>query len=161
MKRYYSFLERKNTQATTELDHRLAVQLLESRRTRKKTIVRKKAAGTNGFNKAHVLSEQLRLLLHEEELSRPQVVKRVWEYIKAQGLQDPADKRTILCDDKLRQVFRKSKVNMFEMNKILGNHLFKAEDVDREVQGDVKSESESDNTRKSDSEKSESDADEP
>jgi chromatin remodeling complex protein RSC6 len=40
------------------------------------------------------------------QLSRPQVVKKIWQYIKARDLQDPADKRQIRCDDKLQLVFK-------------------------------------------------------
>jgi len=57
-------------------------------------------------------------------LSRPQVVKKLWEYIKGNELQDPRDKRQIICDEKLQAVFNQSKVNMFSMNKLLGNQLY-------------------------------------
>jgi chromatin remodeling complex protein RSC6 len=51
-------------------------------------------------------------------LPRTKVVSKVWEYIKANNLQDSANKREILADDKLRAVFgAKDKVSMFEMNK--------------------------------------------
>jgi chromatin remodeling complex protein RSC6 len=62
-------------------------------------------------------------------MSRPQVVKKLWEYIKANELQDPADKRQIRCDEKLQAVFRQNKVNMFSMNKSLGNHLSPPEEA--------------------------------
>ncbi|KAF2435060.1 SWIB-domain-containing protein, partial [Tothia fuscella] len=58
------------------------------------------------------------------QLSRPQTVKKIWEYIKAHDLQDPNDKRQILCDDALRGVFKADKVHMFTMNKILGQNLY-------------------------------------
>jgi len=53
-------------------------------------------------------------------LSRPHAVKKIWEYIKLNNLQDPKDKRDILCDSHLKAVFKTDKVNMFKMNKILG-----------------------------------------
>jgi chromatin remodeling complex protein RSC6 len=46
-----------------------------------------------------------------------------WEYIKANGLQNPENRREILADDKLRPIFGKDKVTMFEMNKHLAQHL--------------------------------------
>ena len=57
-------------------------------------------------------------------MSRPQTVKRIWEYVKARNLQDPKDKRIIRCDDALRAVFKQDKVHMFTMNKILATQLY-------------------------------------
>ena len=51
------------------------------------------------------------------------MVSKVWEYIKAHNLQNPENRREILADDKLRRVFGKDKVTMFEMNKYLAQHL--------------------------------------
>ncbi|MDI9330665.1 MAG: DNA topoisomerase III [Alphaproteobacteria bacterium] len=56
-------------------------------------------------------------------VSRTEVTKKLWDYIKAQGLQDPKDKRTIRADDKLRAVFGKDAVTMFEIAKVIGPHL--------------------------------------
>jgi upstream activation factor subunit UAF30 len=51
------------------------------------------------------------------------VVSKVWEYIRAHNLQNPENRREILADDKLRRVFDKDKVTMFEMSKHLAAHL--------------------------------------
>ena len=51
------------------------------------------------------------------------MVSKVWDYIKAHNLQNPENRREILADDKLRPVFGKDKVTMFEMNKLLAAHL--------------------------------------
>jgi chromatin remodeling complex protein RSC6 len=51
------------------------------------------------------------------------VVSKVWDYIKAHDLQNPGNRREILADAKLRKVFGKDKVTMFEMNKHLAQHL--------------------------------------
>jgi upstream activation factor subunit UAF30 len=56
-------------------------------------------------------------------LPRGEVVSKVWEYIKTNSLQNPENRREILADDKLRKVFGKDKVTMFEMNKYLAQHL--------------------------------------
>lgn len=58
------------------------------------------------------------------QLSRPQTVKRIWAYVRANDLQDPNDKRMIRCDDALRAVFKQDKVHMFTMNKILSQNLY-------------------------------------
>ncbi len=63
-------------------------------------------------------------LTDSNQLSRPQVVKKLWDYIKGHELQDPSDKRQILCDDKLQAVFKQDKINMFSMNKLLGSQLY-------------------------------------
>ncbi|ORX40951.1 hypothetical protein BD324DRAFT_612658 [Kockovaella imperatae] len=86
---------------------------------------KKKRAGGGGgaFNKELVLSDALADFTGEARLSRPQVVKRIWEYVKLHDLQDPADKRFIICDDALKTVFNTDKVHMFTMNKILADHV--------------------------------------
>jgi len=83
-----------------------------------------------GFHKPMALSEALQHLLGETQLSRPQTVKRIWEYVRAHDLQDPKDKRWILCndDDKMRAVFRADKIHMFTMNKVLAGQLHPAEE---------------------------------
>jgi len=52
------------------------------------------------------------------------VVKKLWDHIKANELQLPSDKRQIRCDDKMQAVFKQSSINMFQMNKFLGDHLY-------------------------------------
>ena len=47
----------------------------------------------------------------------------MWEYIKKNNLQNPANKREILADDKLAKIFGTNKCSMFEMNKHLSRHL--------------------------------------
>ena len=65
-------------------------------------------------------SEPLAAVLNVPKLSRPQVVKQLWVYIKENGLQNPDNKREILCDVNLRAVFGVDKIDMFRMNKVLG-----------------------------------------
>ena len=62
------------------------------------------------------------------QLSRPHVVKSLWKHIKANDLQDPNDKRQILCDDKMQAIFKQARVDMFRMNKEIGNHLYPIEE---------------------------------
>lgn len=68
-------------------------------------------------------SAALAAVIGSEPVARPEAVKKMWEYIKAHNLQDPKDKRTILADDKLRAVFGKDSVGMFELAGVLGKHL--------------------------------------
>ena len=64
------------------------------------------------------------MVIGVDRLSRPQVVKQLWAYIKDNDLQNPANKREILCDGNLRAVFNADKVDMFKMNKVLGQYVF-------------------------------------
>ncbi|KIK69054.1 hypothetical protein GYMLUDRAFT_35098 [Collybiopsis luxurians FD-317 M1] len=88
---------------------------------------KKKRAGgggaKGGFAKEFTLSPPLASLLQVDKLSRPQVVKQLWVYIKGNERQNPSNKREILCDDNLRAVFNVDKIDMFKMNKVLGQHL--------------------------------------
>lgn len=68
-------------------------------------------------------SKELAAVVGEKDLPRPEVVKKVWEYIKAHKLQNPENAREIVADDNLRKVFGRDKVTMFEMNKYLAQHL--------------------------------------
>jgi chromatin remodeling complex protein RSC6 len=69
-------------------------------------------------------SSELAAVVGSSPLPRTEVVSKVWEYIKANNLQNPENKREILADEKLRAVFGgKDKVSMFEMNKHFAQHL--------------------------------------
>jgi upstream activation factor subunit UAF30 len=56
-------------------------------------------------------------------LPRTEVTKKVWEYIKKHNLQDAANKRNINADDKLKVIFKKAQVSMFEMTKLISDQL--------------------------------------
>jgi DNA topoisomerase III len=68
-------------------------------------------------------SAELIAVIGEGLVSRPEVTKKLWDYIKAQGLQDAGDKRKINADAKLQAVFGKPQVTMFEIAKLIGPHL--------------------------------------
>src|SRR3954469_12693994 len=68
-------------------------------------------------------SKELAAVVGSDPLPRPEVVSKVWDYIKTHNLQDPANKREIMADEKLQAVFGKERVTMFEMNKHLAQHL--------------------------------------
>ena len=90
---------------------------------------KKAASKTSGGGKANALqqplkpSDELAAVVGAGPLPRGEVVSKVWDYIKSNNLQNPENRREILADDKLRKVFGKDKVTMFEMNKHLARHL--------------------------------------
>jgi len=78
----------------------------------------------SGLQKPLTPSKELAAVIGAGEVSRGESVKKVWDYIKKHNLQNPANKREIIADDKLKPVFGGlDKVTMFEMNKHLSKHL--------------------------------------
>jgi upstream activation factor subunit UAF30 len=76
------------------------------------------------FMKAMTPSSMLGAVVGTAPLPRTEVTKKIWDYIKKNKLQDAVNRRLINADDKLRAVFGgKSKVSMFEMTKLVSNHL--------------------------------------
>ena len=68
-------------------------------------------------------SDALAAVIGMEPVARTQVIKKLWDYIKAEGLQDAANRRAINADAKLLPVFGKPQVTMFELAGIVGKHL--------------------------------------
>jgi len=56
-------------------------------------------------------------------------VKKIWSYVKEKEIQDPSDKRYILCDNSLQEIFGVPRISMFKMNKVLSTHIKTKEDV--------------------------------
>ena len=90
----------------------------------------KPASATTGAKKTNPAllkplqpSKELAAVVGPDPLPRGQAVRKVWNYIKKQNLQNPENRREILADDKLKPIFGKDKVTMFEMNKYLAQHL--------------------------------------
>jgi upstream activation factor subunit UAF30 len=86
----------------------------------------KKSAGkaNAAFMKPMTPSAELAEVIGPTPVPRTEVTKKLWDYIKKHKLQDPANKRNINADDKLKKVFDgKSTVSMFEMTKLVGKHL--------------------------------------
>jgi chromatin remodeling complex protein RSC6 len=70
------------------------------------------------------LSADLEAVVGKGPLPRSEVVKKLWEYIKKNNLQNPQNKRNILADAKLKAVFAgKGEVSMFEMTKLTSAHM--------------------------------------
>jgi chromatin remodeling complex protein RSC6 len=89
----------------------------------KKSAAKADGGKPNGLQQPLKPSDELSAVVGAGPLPRGEVVGKVWEYIKANNLQNPENRREILADDKLRKVFGKDKVTMFEMNKHLAQHL--------------------------------------
>ncbi|HEY4526425.1 MAG TPA: SWIB/MDM2 domain-containing protein [Candidatus Paceibacterota bacterium] len=70
------------------------------------------------------LSPELEEVVGKGPMSRGQVVKQIWVYIKKHDLQNPQNKRNIIADEKLLPLFGgKKEVTMFEMTKLVSGHL--------------------------------------
>lgn len=69
-------------------------------------------------------SAELAAIIGSNPMPRSEITKKVWDYIKANGLQDQQNKRMINADDKLRVIFGgKDQVSMFEMTALVNKHL--------------------------------------
>ena len=75
----------------------------------------------NALSKPVTPSPELAAIVGAAPLPRTEVVSKVWDHIRTNNLQDPADKRTIVADDKLRPIFGKDRATMFEMQKLLSD----------------------------------------
>ncbi|CAL0311535.1 unnamed protein product [Lupinus luteus] len=82
----------------------------------------KKRSG--GFCKLCSLSPQLQELMGAPEMARTEVVKQLWVYIREKDLQDPENRRNIICDEPMRAIFGVNSINMFQMNKALSKHIW-------------------------------------
>lgn len=81
-------------------------------------------ATNSAFAKPQNLSPELEAVVGKGPMPRTEVVKQLWVYIKKNNLQNPANKRNILADEKLKVVFGgKAEVTMFEMTKLVSPHL--------------------------------------
>lgn len=101
-----------------------------TKKTATKKKVAKKAKKTKSkrkpnaaFMKALQPSAALSAVIGSGAVPRTQVIKKIWAYIKKNNLQNPKNKRNILADDKLKAVFGKSEVSMFQMAGLLNKHL--------------------------------------
>ena len=68
-------------------------------------------------------SPELAAVVGAGPLPRSEIVSKMWDHIKKNNLQNPENKREILADEKLKKVFGKDKVTMFEMNKHISGHV--------------------------------------
>jgi len=79
--------------------------------------------GGGGLQRPVQPSKELAEITGGDPLPRSQIVSKMWDHIKKNNLQDPNNKREIVADDKLRAIFGKDRVSMFEMNKHISRHV--------------------------------------
>ena len=77
----------------------------------------------SAFSRPLTPSSELAAVIGSTPRPRTEVTKLLWDYIKANNLQNPANKRNILTDSKLKAVMGKDEVTMFEMAGLVGRHL--------------------------------------
>jgi chromatin remodeling complex protein RSC6 len=83
----------------------------------------KKRTPNAAFMKAMTPSPQLAAIIGAAPVPRTEVTKKVWEYIKKNNLQDSVKRTMINADAKLKEIFKKAQVSMFEMTKLINAHL--------------------------------------
>lgn len=91
--------------------------------TKKAAPAAKKRSPNAAFMKAMTPSAALAAIIGDKAMPRTEVTKKVWEYIKKHGLQDKAKRTMINADAKLKEIFQKAQVSMFEMTKLISSHL--------------------------------------
>ena len=82
----------------------------------------------SAFMKEFPVTDALKAIVKVSSISRPMATKKIWEYIKANNLQDPSNKRNIQLDSKLKALFpntSKKTVTMFELPKGVNSNLVK------------------------------------
>ena len=89
----------------------------------KKKSAAKKRTPNAAFMKAMQPSEQLGAVVGNSPMPRTEITKKLWQYIKKNNLQDAKERRMINADERLRPIFRKDQVSMFDMTKLVNTHL--------------------------------------
>ena len=89
----------------------------------KKSAPAKKRQPNAAFMKAMQPSSQLAAVVGTSPMPRTEVTKKIWDYIKKNKLQDSVNKRMVNSDEKLRALFGKAQVSMFEMAGLIGKHV--------------------------------------
>ncbi|KAF8986220.1 hypothetical protein BGZ46_007751 [Entomortierella lignicola] len=107
------------------------------KKERKKPLNEDGTVKQNPFNRPYIISDTLYNVIGDRgtigpsgkvEMSRPEVVKHMWAYIKENNLQLESDKREIRCDEKLKSIFGQDQINCFSMNKYYGAHFIKTDE---------------------------------
>jgi chromatin remodeling complex protein RSC6 len=92
----------------------------------KKAAKKKSARKPNAaFMAPLTVSSTLAEVVGSKPIPRTEIVKKIWDYIKKNGLQDKKNRRMINADDKLKPIFGKSQISMFELAKAVNNQIQK------------------------------------
>lgn len=106
---------------------KVAKKKTAAKKVAKKKVVKKKTAKRKpnpAFMKPMNISADLAAVVGSKPIPRTEVTKKLWEYIKKNKLQDAKNKRNINADANLKKIFKgKAQVSMFEMTKLVSNHL--------------------------------------
>jgi upstream activation factor subunit UAF30 len=115
----------KKTAAKTPAVKKAAVKKVAVKKTAAAKPAAKKVARTPNaaFMKALTPSAVLAAVIGAAPVPRTEVTKKIWDYIKKHDLQDPKNRRNINADEKLKPLFGKAQVSMFELTKIVSGHL--------------------------------------
>jgi chromatin remodeling complex protein RSC6 len=100
--------------------------MAEKKASEKKATEKKAKGGpaNSGFMKPVQPDAVLAAVIGSDPQPRTEITKKIWDYIKSNNLQDPANKRMIKADDKLKAIFGgKAEVSMFEMTKLVNGHV--------------------------------------
>jgi len=96
------------------------------RKTAKKKTAKKRSGGKGITSMTYAVSSDLQAVVGSGRLTRPQIVKKLWVYIKAKKCQDPVKRRMIVPDEKLARVFGgKRPVDMLKMAGLINKHIKK------------------------------------
>ncbi|KDN38636.1 SWIB-domain-containing protein [Tilletiaria anomala UBC 951] len=120
--------KRSKAQVNDEIDSDEDAGVSKKKAKKRKTTgekTKRAANPNNPFNMPLILDAVLADVCGVEELARPQIVKKIWEHIKGNQLQDPQNGRRILCDAKLKKLFGKDDIDSFEMAKHISAHVTK------------------------------------
>ena len=101
---------------------------MAAKKKSRKTAAKKKSGAKRkpnaAFMKAMQPSASLGAVIGNSAMPRTEVTKKIWNYIKRNGLQDSKNRRMINADDKLRPIFDgQSQVNMFDMTRLVSRHI--------------------------------------
>jgi upstream activation factor subunit UAF30 len=108
--------------AAKKVAKKVAAKKPAAKKVAKKAGAKRKPSAA--FMKPMTISPALAAVIGSAPMPRTEVTKKIWEYIKKHKLQDSANRRNINADDKLKLVFGgKKQVSMFEMTKLVSNHL--------------------------------------
>ena len=102
---------------------KVAAKKVAAKKPAAKKAPAKKRTPNAAFMKPLTLSPALAAVLGDKPLPRTEIVSKLWVYIKANKLQDSVNKRMINGDAKLKAVFGKAQVSMFEMAGLIGKHV--------------------------------------
>jgi chromatin remodeling complex protein RSC6 len=113
---------KKTAKKTAKKPAKKATKKTAAKKTAKKTATKRKPNAA--FMKPMTPSDSLAAVVGSKPIPRTEITKKVWAYIKKNGLQDAKERRMINADDNLKAVFGgKKTVSMFEMTKLINKHL--------------------------------------